>query len=258
MTAETLHGTHEVHTAPTMRAKRITAHLWRMARWGVANSYLVREDDGFTLVDTMFKGSGAAILAAAAEVGPIARVVVTHAHWDHAGSLDELGVESVLTGEDEVVWLSGERTDIRHGAEQVGRRRDGDESGARTDQRPDVVDRQLSRSVVERRPTHGRARVVGRNHPGSDVAVVIEPGHHHLVAWRPRLRERPAHLERERRHAPAEDHTARHRAEEISHCLACPGHRVFGVLLSRCHRAAIGNGRTECARDGIGDRRRGL
>src|SRR6478735_5010257 len=113
MRAETLHGEHEVHTARTMRAKRITAHLWRMARWGVANSYLVREDDGLTLVDTMFKGSGSAILAAAAEVGPIARVVVTHAHWDHAGSLDELGLDSVLTGEDEVVWLTGERRDIR-------------------------------------------------------------------------------------------------------------------------------------------------
>jgi glyoxylase-like metal-dependent hydrolase (beta-lactamase superfamily II) len=96
-----------------MRAKPITAHLWRMSRWGVANAYLVREDDGFTLVDTMFKGSGAAILEAAAAVGPIARVVVTHAHWDHAGSLDELGVDHVLTGEDEVVWLSGERRDVR-------------------------------------------------------------------------------------------------------------------------------------------------
>src|SRR3954464_6402852 len=96
-----------------MRAKPITAHLWRMARWGVANSYLVREDDGFTLVDTMFKGSGAAILAAAAEGGPVARVVAPRAPWAHAGALEELGVESVLTGEDEVVWLSGERTDIR-------------------------------------------------------------------------------------------------------------------------------------------------
>src|SRR6186713_139324 len=91
-----------------MRAKPITDHLWQMCRWGVANAYLVSEDDGtLTLVDTMFKGSGAWLLAAAAPVGRIARVVVTHAHWDHAGSLDELGFDEVLTGEVEAPYLNG-------------------------------------------------------------------------------------------------------------------------------------------------------
>ncbi len=54
------------------------------------NVYLVREDDGFTLVDTGF-GAGRAILAAAQKLGaPIQRIVLTHAHGDHVGSLDEL------------------------------------------------------------------------------------------------------------------------------------------------------------------------
>ena len=53
--------------------------------------YLVREDDGLTLVDTMLKGSGKGLLPAAADLGaPIARVVLTHAHVDHVGSVDEL------------------------------------------------------------------------------------------------------------------------------------------------------------------------
>jgi len=74
-----------------MRAKRITEHLWRMCRLGVANAYVVREGDGsLTLVDTMFRGSGAAIRAACAPLGPVARIVVTHAHWDHAGAVDEV------------------------------------------------------------------------------------------------------------------------------------------------------------------------
>jgi glyoxylase-like metal-dependent hydrolase (beta-lactamase superfamily II) len=74
-----------------MRAKPITEHLWRMCRWGVANAYLVRETDGsLTLVDTMFRGCGAVIRAASAPLGEVARIVVTHAHWDHAGALDEV------------------------------------------------------------------------------------------------------------------------------------------------------------------------
>src|SRR3954469_11285370 len=87
-----------------MRAKRITEHLWRMCRWGVVNAYLVREGDGsLTLVDTMFRGCGAAIRAAAEPVGPIARIVITHAHWDHAGGLDELADGLPVFGGDALI-----------------------------------------------------------------------------------------------------------------------------------------------------------
>ncbi|HKD95940.1 MAG TPA: MBL fold metallo-hydrolase [Gaiellaceae bacterium] len=55
------------------------------------NAYLVREDDGFTLVDTTVARTGDALLAAAAEAGaPIRRIALTHGHGDHVGSLDEL------------------------------------------------------------------------------------------------------------------------------------------------------------------------
>ncbi len=55
------------------------------------NCYLVREVDGFTLIDTGIAGSEKAILASVQPLGaPIVRIVLTHAHGDHAGSLDAL------------------------------------------------------------------------------------------------------------------------------------------------------------------------
>lgn len=63
----------------------------RVSRMGFVNAYLVREDDGLTLIDTMLPRSGKAVLAAAEKAGaPIVRIALTHAHGDHIGSLDEL------------------------------------------------------------------------------------------------------------------------------------------------------------------------
>lgn len=57
------------------------------------NCYLLREDDGLTLIDTGLSGSATAILTAARAAGaPIRRIALTHVHVDHAGSLDALHV----------------------------------------------------------------------------------------------------------------------------------------------------------------------
>jgi glyoxylase-like metal-dependent hydrolase (beta-lactamase superfamily II) len=74
-----------------MKTVRHTPNLVRLTRFGAVNAYLVVEDDGLTLVDTMIGGSADGILAAARETGlPIARVALTHAHVDHVGSVDAL------------------------------------------------------------------------------------------------------------------------------------------------------------------------
>jgi glyoxylase-like metal-dependent hydrolase (beta-lactamase superfamily II) len=41
-----------------MRSTTITDHLTQLTKLRFVNAYLVREDDGFTLVDTTRKGAG--------------------------------------------------------------------------------------------------------------------------------------------------------------------------------------------------------
>jgi glyoxylase-like metal-dependent hydrolase (beta-lactamase superfamily II) len=74
-----------------MRVRQITPNLIQLTRLRFVNAFLVREDDGFTLVDTTVARSGDALLGAAEEAGaPIRRIALTHGHGDHVGSLDEL------------------------------------------------------------------------------------------------------------------------------------------------------------------------
>ena len=69
-------------------------HLIQVTRFGIVNCYLVREEDGFTLVDTGLPRSAKALLGAAHEAGgEIVRIVLTHAHGDHAGSVDAVREE---------------------------------------------------------------------------------------------------------------------------------------------------------------------
>lgn len=94
----------------------ISAHgdyLIRLTRFTAFNCYLVRQDDGLTLIDTGLSGSAGGILKAARQIGePIVRILLTHAHADHVGSLDALsqalpGVE-VLIGAREGRLLAGD------------------------------------------------------------------------------------------------------------------------------------------------------
>ena len=74
-----------------MRVRQLTPNLIQLTRLRFVNAYLVREDDGFTLVDTTVPRSADALYAAAAEAGAeIRRITLTHGHGDHVGSLDQL------------------------------------------------------------------------------------------------------------------------------------------------------------------------
>lgn len=90
-----------------------TPNLYRLTRFGMLNCFLVKDENGCTLIDTNIGGSCRAILQSSRTLGwPIRRIALTHAHFDHVSSLDELaftlpGVE-VLIGKRESRLLRGD------------------------------------------------------------------------------------------------------------------------------------------------------
>jgi glyoxylase-like metal-dependent hydrolase (beta-lactamase superfamily II) len=92
-----------------------TTQLTRFPHVFPVSAYLVREDDGFTLVDTTIPRSAGSILSIAHVLGvPIVRIVLTHAHMDHVGSADALHAAApqadVLASTRDARFLAGERS----------------------------------------------------------------------------------------------------------------------------------------------------
>ena len=85
-----------------MKVAQISNCIWQLTRLGSFNCQLVRdEDESLTLIDTGLKGTADSILATAKSIGlPIRRILLTHAHMDHVGSLDQV---TALTGPVEVI-----------------------------------------------------------------------------------------------------------------------------------------------------------
>lgn len=74
-----------------MSTTRVTDNLIQINRYRFVNAFLVREDDGFTLVDTTVSRGADELIAAARNAGAdIKRIALTHGHGDHVGSLDAL------------------------------------------------------------------------------------------------------------------------------------------------------------------------
>lgn len=97
-----------------MKTIQATKYITQLTWFGIFNAFLVRETDGFTLVDTMVKGNAERIVKCARLFKlPIVRIAITHAHSDHVGSLEALAsklpkARRLISGRD-VRFLAGER-----------------------------------------------------------------------------------------------------------------------------------------------------
>lgn len=140
-----------------MKITRHGDYLWKLTRLWVINCYLVQEDEGLTLVDSSLQGSGRAILDAAQEIGsPITRVLLTHAHGDHAGSLDEVCAELP----DAEVAFSARTAEFLQGNLTL---------------RPDEPQAELRGGFMERSTTPTRLLAPGDTF--GSLRVVASPGH---------------------------------------------------------------------------------
>jgi glyoxylase-like metal-dependent hydrolase (beta-lactamase superfamily II) len=98
-----------------MKATNATENIIRLERLHFVNAYLVREQDGWTLIDTTLGGAADKLIAAARNAGgEIGRIALTHGHSDHAGSLDALrerlgGEVQVAMGELDARICAGEQ-----------------------------------------------------------------------------------------------------------------------------------------------------
>jgi glyoxylase-like metal-dependent hydrolase (beta-lactamase superfamily II) len=140
-----------------MKSTPLSSNLIQLTRMGFVNAYLVREDDGFTLVDTTLSGNAPAIIEAAGAAGlPIVRIALTHGHGDHSGSLDALNATlpdaEVILGAREARLLEEER------------RLDPDEPQGKVKGQWPTIETAPTRTVVE------------DDHVGS-LRVVFTPGH---------------------------------------------------------------------------------
>jgi glyoxylase-like metal-dependent hydrolase (beta-lactamase superfamily II) len=71
--------------------KQTTYQLSFLPHFFPVNCYLIEEDQELTLIDCALPYSVKAILQTAEQLGkPITRIILTHAHGDHIGSLDAL------------------------------------------------------------------------------------------------------------------------------------------------------------------------
>src|SRR5258708_16139289 len=74
-----------------MKVRASSNNLFQLTQLVAFNCYLLREDDGFTLIDTNMSGQAQAIMREANKLGlPIVRILLTHAHVHHVGSLAPL------------------------------------------------------------------------------------------------------------------------------------------------------------------------
>ena len=122
--------------------------------------------------------------------------------------------------------------DVRGGADDVRRGGEDDPPGAVGHDGGDVLGLENQRVPVGLGEAHGGARPLRCQHPGSNIAVVVEPGHDDLVTRAEGSADGRREPHRERGHRLAEDDAVRPGAEKFcAHVTRRPHERIGGRRL---------------------------
>ena len=186
--------------------------------------------------------------------GEVVRPERGHVDGHVGGVVDAVDVELAPGRVDQL----GDRRDVGSGADQVGRGGDRHQPGAVGEDRRHLLHVELAGLGVEVRPAHGRPRPLGRDRPGADVGIVVEPAHHDLVVRPPALGECPCQVHRQLGHRPAEHDPVRGDLQEVGDGGPPLGQGEGCVALGRRHGVVVGQGRGQRVVDGLGDDVRGL
>ena len=134
----------------------------------------------------------------------------------------------------------GDGGQVGHGADQVGGAGHRHQPGGRGDHPLDLARCQLAGLRVEVGESDGGAHGLGGQHPGAHVGVVVEPGHHDLVARTPVLGQGAREVEGQLGHAAPEDDAAGVGTEQVSEGGPGPHDGGVGVALRRRRRPTVG------------------
>jgi glyoxylase-like metal-dependent hydrolase (beta-lactamase superfamily II) len=96
--------------------KQITDGVFDFSGLIMGHVYLLKDDDGLTIVDAGITSAGDKILKQLGEAGyapsDVKRIIVTHAHMDHVGSLPQLAAATgaqIIASEVERPYVQGEK-----------------------------------------------------------------------------------------------------------------------------------------------------
>ena len=152
----------------------------------------------------------------------------------------------------------GDGRQVRPGADDVAGRGDRDQPGALGQQLAVLGGGQFGGRQVDLGPAHRGTAPRGGLHPGPDVGVVVEPGHHDLVPSLPAPGQRLGQPVGEGGHVRAEDDPVRAAAGQVGQGLAALGHDGTGAAAGGEGAADVADAAAVRVRDRVDDRRGNL
>jgi len=97
-----------------LKIKKISEHIWGISAWFIIpfNVWLVKDEEGVSLVDAGIPTMGNGILKFIdkLDIGPLSRILLTHGHSDHVGSIKKIRLKRevpIYAYSEEIPYMEG-------------------------------------------------------------------------------------------------------------------------------------------------------